>query len=339
MSYFSSLPYLTQDLPGFVGILKAVPEDFLVEEIPLYEPLGDGEITFVFLEKRGENSEEVAKKIAELLSIPRQEVRFAGRKDKHAVTRQTFSIRTSLSEKKIQKILGDYWKVFWVKRHSHHLKPGHLLGNRFTILLRDICLPSKEVLEAIGNRLRKVGMINYYGPQRFGKKWENLYKARKIFQGWRTAKPRMRLYLSAWQSFWFNEYLKERVQRGMFTLFLGDIAKKHDTGGMFLVEQERERERWEKREITFTGPILGYRVWSAEGKPGELEQEILQRSGVSEERLRSLHLKGSRRPGRVLVSDLEVELRGKDLLLRFTLPKGSYATMLVREFQKGGVEG
>ena len=114
----------------------------------------------------------------------------------------------------------------------------------------------------------------------------------------------------------------------------GDIAKKHVTGGLFLVEDpEAENIRYEKGEISFTAPIYGPRMWWAEGFSGDLEKEIFSESGISIKELRSLDVRGSRRLGRI-IPKMTIQKSARGLNTRFFLPKGAYATVVLREITK-----
>ncbi len=171
----NSLAYLTPDLPGSGGVLKDRPEDFLVEEQPLYEPSGEGEHLYLFIEKRQATTPDVARRLAKAFRIGRRDVGYAGLKDKHAVTRQHFSIwrpgTTAAEDAEGLERFADYpyAKVLWVERHGNKLRRGHHGGNRFIIRLRDV-EPATAALRArpILDRLAKDGLPNYFGAQRFG---------------------------------------------------------------------------------------------------------------------------------------------------------------------------
>ena len=137
----------------------------------------------------------------------------------------------------------------------------------------------------------------------------------------------------------FNTWLTGRIRRGWFErLLTGDIAKKTDTGGLFEVEDaEVEFPRFQRGEITYTGPIYGARMRWASGEPGELERKVLEAAGVTTEMLRRARLDGSRRPARLFLSDLRIDPHPNGLLFTFTLPKGAYATTALREFMKAEV--
>jgi len=118
----------------------------------------------------------------------------------------------------------------------------------------------------------------------------------------------------------------------------GDIAKKTDTGGLFeVMDAAVESPRFQRREITYTGPIYGARMRWASGEPGELERMVLETAEVTTEMLGRARLDGSRRPAQLFLDDLSMEPHPDGLLFTFTLPKGAYATTVLREFMKAEV--
>ena len=131
------------------------------------------------------------------------------------------------------------------------------------------------------------------------------------------------------------------MRRGWFARALrGDLVKKLDTGGLFEVADEGEAQaRVDRREITCTGPIYGARMRWAGGTPGDLEHEVLDRSGVAVAVLARARLAGSRRAARIFVEEVSIEVEGDGLRLAFRLPKGAYATNVLREMRKVGGEG
>src|SRR5579871_215599 len=130
------LPLVTADLPGIGGRIKTVPEDFEVEEIPAYQPSGEGEHLYLWIEKRDMGAEYFARQVARRLDIAPGEVGTAGLKDRHAVTRQMVSVPGTV-EDRLDRLNGEGITLLKVDRHSNKLKPGHLHGNRFRILIRD----------------------------------------------------------------------------------------------------------------------------------------------------------------------------------------------------------
>src|SRR5947208_343351 len=165
-----SPPLLTADLPGVGGRIKVEPEDFEVEEIPAYEPSGQGDFLYLWVEKRDMGAEYFERQVARRLGIGPGEVGTAGLKDRRAVTRQMVSVPASV-EPRLGPLDGDGIKVLSVGRHSNKLRAGHLHGNRFRILIRDAAADA-DALTAILDRIRQQGLPNYYGPQRFGREAE-----------------------------------------------------------------------------------------------------------------------------------------------------------------------
>src|SRR6516165_9191415 len=166
---------LTADLPGIGGRIKAIPEDFEVEEIPAYEPSGGGDFLYLWIEKRDMGAEYFVRQVAKRLDIPVGEVGTAGMKDRHAVTRQMVSVPGQV-EDRLGQLEGDGIRVLKVSRHGNKLRPGHLHGNRFQVLVRDPETPGRleEILAPLLERLRP-GVPNFFGAQRFGKDAETYH--------------------------------------------------------------------------------------------------------------------------------------------------------------------
>ncbi len=131
------LPYFTADLPGIGGVIKQSPEDFVVEEIPAYEPSGEGEHLFLWIEKRDVSAEQLTRHIAKVLNIPNRDIGVAGLKDRTAITRQYVSVPAQCA-KRIGNIETDSIQILSFAKHQNKLRTGHLKGNRFSILVRDV---------------------------------------------------------------------------------------------------------------------------------------------------------------------------------------------------------
>ncbi len=339
----ADLPYITADMPGIGGEIKAEPDHFVVEEIPLYEASGEGPHVYVRLTRAGWTTRDIERQLRRMFDLREVDVGCAGRKDKHARTTQTFSLNLpaadeSIVARQIQETLPV--EVEWVRRHRNKIRAGHLLGNRFRIVVLDPEPAALARTDSIAATLRASGLPNFYGPQRFGTYGDNAERGREILLTGRGPTKRWlrRLLLRAYQSALFNTWLAARIERGWFQrLLTGDVAKKLDTGGLFEVaDAQVEQARFERDEITYTGPIYGSRMWWAAGRPGELEREVLEQAAVGEDILRRAHLSGSRRPARLLLDDLQIAAHPDGLLFTFSLPKGSYATTVLREFMKRG---
>jgi tRNA pseudouridine13 synthase len=336
----TSPPFLTADLPGIGGQIKAEPAHFVVEEVPLYEPVGEGEHVYVCLTREGWTTRALQERLVALFGLREVDVGCAGLKDKHARVTQTFSLLLQdVDEATVARHIEESLpvEVVWARRHRNKLRRGHLLGNRFCIVVLD---PQPEAMAragAIAQALQAHGLPNFYGVQRFGINGDNARQGREVLVGRGPRKQWLRRFLlSAYQAALFNAWLTERIRRDWFERVLtGDIAKKTDTGGLFEVEDaEVELPRFQRGEITTTGPIYGARMRWAGGEPGELERKVLEAAGVTAEMLRRARLDGSRRPARLLLNDLCIEPHPDGLLFTFSLPKGAYATTVLREFMK-----
>jgi tRNA pseudouridine13 synthase len=340
LTRIQSLPFITADLPGIGGEIKAESDHFVVEEVPLYDPAGEGEHVYVRLTREGWTTRALQQRLTSLFDLREVDVGCAGLKDKHARVTQTFSlllhdVDEATVARRIQEALPV--EVVWAKRHRNKLRRGHLLGNRFRIV---VLQPEPEAVtraEAVAQALQEHGLPNFYGTQRFGIDGDNAQRGREVLFG-RGPRERWlkRFLLSAYQAALFNAWLTERIQRDWFErLLTGDIAKKTDTGGLFeVMDAEAELPRFQQREITYTGPIYGARMRWASGEPGELERMVLERAEVTTEMLRRARLDGSRRPARLYLNDLSIEPHSNGLLFTFALPKGAYATTVLQEFMK-----
>lgn len=163
------LPYLTAGQPGIGGQLKTEPEDFFVEEIPLYHPSGQGQHVYVEIEKRGLSTYAAINILARALNISPGAIGYAGLKDAHAVTRQTLSIDRVTPEAVLALNLPNL-KILHVNRHQNKLKIGHLAGNRFIIRVRQVTEADLPITEAILAALTEKGVPNFFGEQRFGRR-------------------------------------------------------------------------------------------------------------------------------------------------------------------------
>ena len=335
------LPYITAELPGFGGQLKATTGHFVVEEIPLYEPCGQGGHLYVLLTREGWNTRDVAKALADLYGLPVRDIGYAGLKDRHARCTQAFSL-PALAPGDAGRINQELpFQVHWARRHTNKLKVGHLLGNRFRIKVSQLAVPAGEALarsRPIAQAIARRGIPNFYGAQRFGLEGRNVEKGRQALLNPRRRGDRWlhKLMISAYQAYLFNTYLVSRVDLGLFEqVLLGDIAKKSDTGGMFEVKDaQAEQPRYACGEIHFTGPLYGAKMWAAGGQAGELEAAVLSKAELTKEHFRQAGVAGTRRPGRLWLPAVEINCGDDTLSLAFSLPKGAFATVVLREFTK-----
>jgi tRNA pseudouridine13 synthase len=340
------LPYLTDELPGVGGTLKVAPEDFEVEEIPAYEPSGAGEHLFLWIEKRDVSAEQLTQHVAHRLGIAGGDVGVAGLKDRRAVTRQFVSV-PARCEAAVANIDTDAIRVLRAERHGNKLRTGHLRGNLFSILIRDVTENAGARAEIIARKVTELGFPNYFGTQRFGEGGETARLGFELLKG--RMRPRdlpaarrrflLRLALSAAQSWLFNRALADRLADGLLhQVLVGDVMCVVASGGCFIAENiETEQRRLNAGETVVSGPIFGPKMKQPADIVAEREATILRAFDLQPAdflRHRKLTL-GTRRPYVIHPGNLTVETATTGLGLRFTLPSGAYATELLREFQKG----
>ncbi len=334
----ADLPTVAGDLPGIGGAIKTVPDHFVVEEILPYAPCGEGEHVYVTFRRSGWNTADAARELQRALEAAPADVGWGGRKDKTAVAVQTISIRCGLEiplatvEKRLAALPFD---ILAVDRHRNKIKTGHVAANRFTITVSGPCEDALPRAEAIADRLRRTGVPNFYGPQRFGHGMQNVARGFALFDSRRRGRKDA-FMVSVMQSALFNIWLRRRMESGDYRRVLpGDLVKKTDTGGMFCVDDPiAENERFSAGEIVYTGPIFGFKMRTATGEAGEREAALLERFGLSAEDFRPLRAQGSRRAAILYPPDLSVSAVDEGLRFRFTLPSGAYATTVLREFTR-----
>jgi tRNA pseudouridine13 synthase len=343
------LPYLTADLPGLGGRLKVEPEDFVVEELPLYMPNGEGEHLYLWIEKWDVSGERLLAHLARSLDIAKSDIGMAGLKDRRAVTRQFVSVPRR-AEGRVGQVNGDGVRVLEARPHGNKLRTGHLAGNRFDILIRDVDPPALPHLGRLVERLAALGFPNFYGDQRFGLDGETVALGLALLRGEKRERDippsrrrfLLRLALSSVQSLLFNRVLSERVTGGkLHTVQAGDVMQVVASGGCFVAEDvASEQERFERRETVITGPMFGPKMKAPTQGPGAAEQVVLDASSLTLagfQRFAKL-LPGTRRALLVWPVDLSTELVREGVRVRFTLPPGAYATTLLREVMKTGMD-
>ncbi|MFK7986940.1 MAG: tRNA pseudouridine(13) synthase TruD [Sandaracinaceae bacterium] len=329
-----TLPFLTGVEPPVEGTIRSEPADFRVEEVPAYLPAGEGDHLFVQFEKTSINTPDAVRRIARALEVEPKESGYAGLKDRHAITVQWASFLFGDAAKLDTPIDGV--RVLQAARHGNKLRTGHLKGNRFDLLVRGAPIDRLADVQDSLATMEKRGVPNYFGAQRFGGSNLRDAKAWLIEGGRKPRKPFLRkLFVSVLQSAVFNELLAARVSAGTLDRAEpGDLLQKTESGGMFPCEDSAvDTPRVESFEVGPTGPMFGPRTRLAEGQVGEREREAQARWGLDDVvmgRFRKAG-QGTRRPYRVPLSDAQVTSEPDGLRLRFTLPSGAYATVVLRE--------
>jgi tRNA pseudouridine13 synthase len=347
------LPYLTADLPGTGGVLRAQPEDFVVDEVPAYPPSGAGDHVFVRIEKRGLNTAQAVQRIARVLGVGERDIGVAGMKDRHAVTRQWLSLPPPVTPEAALAFADPDVRVLEAARHGHKLRTGHVRANQFVLRVRDAVPDAVERARAILDVLAKPpGAPNWYGEQRFGRDGDNAARGRAIVMGEKPPRagdgagraspvPRdrklARLLVSSLQSELFNQWLVARMADGLYARVLaGDVLHKNG-GGMFTCEDAATDEaRLAAGELVVTGPMFGAAMRSAVGDAGAREDAILGGAGLTRESFASVSriAEGTRRDASIQVGEASVAAIDGTLEVRFTLPGGAYATAVMREIMK-----
>jgi tRNA pseudouridine13 synthase len=307
---------------GPPGRIKEHPEDFVVEEIPAYEPSGSGSHVFIRFTKTDLTTLDAVRRIASALGCDPRAAGFAGMKDKRAVTTQTLSVeaprgvRSEDVAERARSLSLEGIVVVSATPHGNKLKPGHLAGNRFAIVVRGVPADRVGEVRAALSRVRAEGVPNAFGAQRFGRDGDNAERALAWLRDPRPhdrgpRDPRTRRFLwSALQSKVFNAVLSARQADGSWTTPLeGDLLKLRVSGGLFLCNDlETDRARAASGEVSPTGPILGDRMRWPEGAPARLERAVADEILGPDFDLSSTRRlgEGSRRALRLWVEDLSI---------------------------------
>ncbi len=323
---------------GTGGVLRSTPQDFQVEEIPAYLPSGEGDHVYVQLRKTGHTTAHVLRELCAQTGVRDRDVGVAGLKDRHAVTTQWISLpakyEAALSRLEIPDV-----EVLQTARHGNKLGLGHLHGNRFTVRVRGAAGQAARAGEIL-DQLVQAGVPNYFGPQRFGLGGLNAEEGLRVLRGESRLKdPRVRRFLtSSVQSAVFNRFVSLRLERGLFTAVIsGDMAKKHTTGGVFMVEDAAaETPRAQAGEISATGTLFGKKVKPLTLDAGVLEQEALASFDLTPQAFVSR--RGDRRLTRVFPTDASITPEEDGYSVTFALPKGSFATSVLREIMRVDID-
>jgi len=317
---YTTLPHWPNAYPdsGASATLKRLNEDFIVTELPLQLPSGEGEHIWLDIEKNGANTAFVAQQLAEAIGVQERDVGYAGLKDRHAITRQWFSIylpnRKGIGETPdLTGLQHPEFKVLRQSRHVKKLRPGDLQGNRFRIVLRDVS-GDRNAIEANLKAVASHGAPNYFGAQRFGHGGGNVAQGRAMLaREMRVRDPKKKgIYLSAVRSFVFNEVLALRIRQGLWGKTLpGDVM------------DEAGRP---------TGPLWGRGRVITTDQVQALENGVAERHAILCDGMEHAGLDQERRALVASPVDMSWEWPQADqLVLTFSLAAGNYATSVLNE--------
>lgn len=313
---YTTLPQWPNAYPvsGASATLKLLNEDFLVTELPLQLPSGEGEHIWLDIEKNGANTAFIALQLADATGVQERDVGYAGLKDRYAITRQWFSIYLPKGETPdLTQLQHPEFKVLSQSRHVKKLRPGDLLGNRFRIVLREVT-GDRDAIESNLKAIASQGVPNYFGAQRFGHGGGNVEQGRAMLaREIRVRNPKKKgIYLSAVRSFIFNEVLALRIQQGLWGKALpGDVM------------DEAGRP---------TGPLWGRGRVSTTDEAQALENGVAGRHATLCDGMEHAGLDQERRALVASPADLTWERPQADqLVLSFSLPAGNYATSVLNE--------
>lgn len=304
--YVNGKPDLTADF-------RTANADFVVDEELGFTPSGEGEHVLLQIRKNGENSHWVAEQIARCASVKTMDVGSCGRKDRHAVTSQWFSVYLPKgAEPNWLNLETENVKVLNVSRHSRKLRKGEHESNRFAIILRE-CQGSADEWQQRFERIAQSGVPNYFGEQRFGHDGGNLQQAELLLVSGQRIKNRQQrgLYLSAARSYLFNSLLGQRVEQGTWsTLIEGDV---------------------EQHGLP-TIPLWGRGRSASQAQALALEEQLLQPWHNWCDALERVGLQQERRAAVAVPQDLQWQWLAADTcLIEFRLPPGVFATAVLRE--------
>lgn len=313
--------------------IRREPEDFIVREWLGFEPEGDGPHWLLTVRKRDANTQWVARELARHAGVHPREVGYAGLKDRHAVTEQSFTVPVTAAE--WAGVTGEGFEIFRAVRHRRKLKIGALKANEFVLRLRDVQGERAAIdarLQIIGQR----GVPNYFGPQRFGRDAGNLRTVLRWFAGGSAPDDRQQrsFALSAARSALFNRMVARRVELANWNVLLpGEVANLDGSGSIFDVHEIDATllARCAELDIHPSAPLWGRGELRSRDQSAALEQSIAQTHATLASGLEAVGMEQERRATRMSVQSLRWHWHENDLELDFRLNRGCFATSVLRE--------
>ena len=330
-----TLPWLFGE-PKSRGHIRVEPADFIVQEDLGYEPEGDGEHHYLYIRKTGENTDWVARQLANFAQVSPRDVAYAGKKDRHAVTEQWFSVHLPGKRKLLNWSMfgGDTIQVLKQNKHRRKIKLGNLRGNRFKLRIRSVTDDADLAKRA---ELIRQGVPNYFGEQRFGQQGNNLTSGLAMLNGELEERQRVKrgLYISAVRSQLFNKLLAARLREDLWdNLLEGDVLIEPYTQRCQLwdADNEAQQHSFTQREQVLSAPLWGRGELYSQSSAREFEQQQMSVYSDICQQLEELGLRQERRAALLVPQGLELNQAAEgEWELEFSLPSGSFATSVLRE--------
>lgn len=323
--------------PCLSGVIRTFTKDFQVDEKFAFEATGEGEHALLHIKKEDTNTDWLSRQISQLAGVRKVDVSYAGLKDRNAITTQWFSVWLPGKPDPDWSLLNsDKVEVLSTCRHNRKLRRGSLLGNQFTLVVREIEGDVSDLQQRI-DMIKEKGVPNYFGEQRFGIDGRNLEKAEIMFAGKRE-KDRFKrsIYLSAARSAMFNDVLSQRVDMNKWANGIsGDVMLLDNSHSYFLTTEidETINQRLKEHDIHPSGPLWGRGELLSKGAVAEMENQLPSKFEVFDVGLKNARLDQERRSLRLSVKNLvwHYDEKNKRLNLSFFLSAGGYATSVLRE--------
>lgn len=316
--------------------IRCFAEDFQVVEELGFTPEGAGEHVFLYIRKTGENTDWVARQLANFAQISPRDVSYAGKKDRHAVTEQWFCVKFPIKRNLNWALFGgDSIQVLQSVRHPRKLRLGTLQGNRFRLCLREVS--DMQELQRRVEHVAETGVPNYFGEQRFGRGFGNLTKGIALLKGEYQERQRNKkgMYISAVRSWLFNQFVSQRIEQGLWSrLLLGDAMMIEGSHSCFVIDEidESIQERFVAQAVHVTAPMWGHGDLLTQVEAREWENAQAQCRDEICQLLCNVSLKQERRAIRLLPKGLHLDVESDNVAwLEFSLPAGAFATSVLRE--------
>lgn len=317
------------------ALFRRDPADFRVDEELGFALTGEGEHLWLLVEKTGLNTIDVVNRLSQVSGCRKRDIGYAGLKDRQAVARQWFSLKTGKS------LTGEEVDAAGIRlceqgRNARKCRLGSHRGNRFVITLREVQMGDAVLADAT-DTLSRQGVPNYFGLQRFGHGGRNLDRATALFRGeaGRLSRFQRGMYLSAARAFLFNEVLAARVRDDSWDGYVpGDVMALAGSRSVFetTAGDPALAERLRAGDIHPTGPLWGRGQPPTGDRVLATEQAVAAAWPILAGGLEEAGLKQERRPLRVLPENLALAPgEGGQLVVEFALPRGAFATSVLRE--------